>query len=248
MVDWTDLSNKTGAAVRQVQPQKWRASCPNPVLAEALGRWADAPADIHDHLGAMFAETVAVRPRLIVELGTRGGVSTRALLGAAEVCDAHVLSVDIVDCPLTDIPERFRRRWSFVRADDVAFAGQPFADFCAARGLSTGAEAILIDTSHRYEHTREELTAWLPRLARPGVMMFHDTHMGDGWFRRLDGVVSRGWNNERGVIRAIEERLGRQFDETTYFSDFVGGFVVQHTPWSSGFTVLRSLGEASSPA
>ena len=79
-------------------------------------------------------------------------------------------------------------------------------------------------------------------------MMFHDTHMGDGWFRRLDGVVSRGWNNERGVIRAIEERLGRQFDETTYFSDFVGGFVVQHTPWSSGFTVLRSLGEGSSPA
>ena len=247
MVDVRDLTNKIGAALRQARPQAWSSSHPNRVLADALGHWADAPADIHDHLGALFAEAVAARPRLIVELGTRGGVSTRALLAAAEVADAHVLSVDIVDCPLTDIPERFLRRWSFVRADDVAFAGQPFSDFCAERSLPALAEAILIDTSHHYEHTRAELTAWLPRLAPRGVMMFHDTHMGDGWYRRLDGVVSRGWNNQRGVIRAIEEVLGRQYDETTFFSDATADFVIQHTPWSSGFTVLRSLGETTKP-
>jgi hypothetical protein len=218
------------------------------VLADALGRWAVSPADIRDHLGALFAETIAARPRLIVELGTRGGVSTRALLAAAEVAGAHLLSVDIVDCPLSDIPDRFLRRWSFVRADDVAFAGQPFADFCAARALAPTAEAILVDTSHRYDHTRDELAVWLPRLAPRGVIMFHDTHMGAGWYRRLDGIVSRGWNNERGVIRAIEERLGRRYDETTFFTDVVGGFVVQHVPWSSGFTVLRRLDEAASPA
>src|ERR1700733_9286754 len=111
MVDWADLSNKIGAARRQLRPQRWAASWPSPVLAEALGRWASSPADIRDHLGTLFAETVAASPRLIVELGTRGGVSTRALLAAAEVADAHLVSVDIVDCPLTDIPERFLRRW-----------------------------------------------------------------------------------------------------------------------------------------
>jgi hypothetical protein len=241
MVDWEDLSNKIGAARRQLRPQTWAPSCPHPVLAEALGRWTASPADIRDHLGSLFAETVVARPRLIVELGTRGGVSTRALLAAAEVADAHLLSVDIVDCPLTDIPDRFLPRWSFVRADDVAFAGQPFADFCQARGLPAAAEAILVDTSHRYDHTRQEIAAWLPRLAPRGVIMFHDTHMGAGWYRRLDGIVSRGWNNERGVIRAIEEHLGRRYDETSFFSDVVGGFVVQHAPWSSGFTVLRRL-------
>ena len=248
MVDWQDLSNKIGAARRQLRPQKWAPSCPNPLLAEALGRWAGAPADIRDHLGALFAEAVASRPRLIVELGTRGGVSTRALLAAAEVADAHLISVDIADCALSDIPDRFLRRWSFVRADDVAFAGQPFADFCAARGLPAAAEAILVDTSHRYDHTRAEIAAWLPRLAPRGVIMFHDTHMGAGWFRRLDGIVARGWNNERGVIRAIEEHLGRRFDETTFFSDVVGGFAVRHVPWSSGFTVLRRLDEDARPA
>src|SRR5579872_7286938 len=96
MIDWDDLSNKIGAARRQLRAPSWASSCPNPVLTEALGRWAGSPADIHDHLGALFAETVAARPRLIVELGTRGGISTRALLAAAEVSDAHLLSVDIV--------------------------------------------------------------------------------------------------------------------------------------------------------
>jgi cephalosporin hydroxylase len=233
------IATKMSAWARRLRPPTWRASCPHPTLAAALGPWADAPSDIHDHLGAMFAEAVAAQPRLILELGTRGGVSTRALLAAAEVTDAALLSIDIVDCSGADLPERFRPRWSFIQADDVAFAGAPFAAFCAARGLPVRAEAILLDTSHRYDHTRRELDAWLPRLAPAGVIMLHDTHMGDGWFRRLDGKVARGWDNQRGVMRAIEERLGRRYDERTFFTDITDDFIVQHAPWSSGFTILR---------
>lgn len=232
---------KLSAGLRQIRPQTWRASSPHPVLAEALGRWSSAHSDVHDHLGALFAEAVYARPRLIVELGTRGAVSTRALLAAAEAADAHVLSIDIENCGSTDIPDRFLPRWSFVQSDDVAFAGEPFAAFCAQRGLPAAAEVIFVDTSHLYEHTREEIAAWLPRLAPNGVMLFHDTNMGV-WWRRLDGRISRGWDNHRGVIRAIEERLGRTYDETTYFTDAVDGFLIQHSPWSSGFTVLRRLG------
>jgi len=242
------IATKIEAWARALRPARWRATSPHPVLAAALGRWADAPSDIHDHLGVMFAEAVAARPRLIVELGTRGAVSTRALLAAAEVTGAHMLSLDLVDCSQNDIPERFRQRWGFALADDVAYAGEPFEAFCGARGQPPEADVILVDTSHRYEHTCRELEAWLPRLAPRGVMMFHDTNMGDGWFRRLDGRVARGWNNRRGVIRAIEERLGRRWDEASIFTDTVDGFVVQHWPWSSGFTVLRRLGEAPTPA
>jgi cephalosporin hydroxylase len=237
---------KINAWMRRQRPARWSLTSPHPTLAAALGRWADAPSDIHDHLGVMFAEAVAARPRLIVELGTRGAVSTRALLAAAEVAGAHVLSVDMVDCSANDIEPRFRERWSFALSDDVAYAGAPFEAFCAARGLPALADAILVDTSHRYEHTCQELAAWLPRLSARGVIMFHDTNMGDGWFRRLDGRFAQGWNNQRGVIRAIEERLGRRWDETSCFSDAAGGFAVQHWPWSSGFTVLRRL-EASPP-
>src|SRR6266487_3037285 len=95
----------------------------------------DRASDIHDHLGTIFVETVLARPRLIVELGTRGAISTRVLLAAAEVTDAHVLSIDIADCSHIDIPERLRARWTFIRADDVEFAGEPFSAFCAAQSL-----------------------------------------------------------------------------------------------------------------
>ena len=227
-----------------VWPATWRASSPHPVLTEALGRWKDAPSDIHDHLGTIFAEAVSAQPRLIVELGTRGAVSTRALLAAAEVTNAHVLSIDAVDCGDSDIPDRFRARWTFARGDDVAFAGEPFTAFCAARGLSPEAEVIFIDTSHLYEHTCHELEVWLPRLAPRGVMLLHDTNLGQGWYRRLDGIVARGWNNRRGVIRAVEERLGRQYHENSYFTDVAGGFVVQHSPWSGGLIVMRRIANA----
>ena len=96
---------KVGRIVRRWAPARWLASAPNPVLAQALGRWATARSDIRDHLGTLFHEAVSARPRLIVELGTRGGGSTRALLAAAEVTGAHVLSVDIEDCGTIDLPD-----------------------------------------------------------------------------------------------------------------------------------------------
>lgn len=236
------LANKISRIVRRSVPARWFASAPNPILAEALGRWSQAFSDIHDHLGTLFYEAVSVRPRLIVELGTRGGVSTRALLAAAEVTGAHVLSVDIEDCGMLDIPARFKSRWTFVQADDIAFSKQPFEDSCAARGLPPEAGVIFIDTSHAYAQTRAELACWVPRLASPGVIMLHDTNMGAGWFRCLNGKVEPGGNRRRGVIQAIEEFLGRRYDESTYFSDAIGEFSVSHVPWSSGFLVLRKLG------
>jgi len=233
------LAINAARAIRRLVPARWHMSVPNETLAEGLGHWATAASDIHDHLGTLFYEAVSLRPRLIVELGTRGGISTRALLAAADIVDAQVLSVDIEDCTRIDLPARLRRRWTFLRADDVAFAGDAFAEFCAARGLPPIAQVILIDTSHTYDHTRAELAAWIPRLARPGAMLFHDTHMGRGWFRQLDGRAERGGNASRGVIQAIEEFLGRRYDESTSFADAVGEYAVSHAPWSSGMLVLR---------
>ena len=179
-------------------------------------------------------------------MGTRGGISTRALLAAAEIAEAQVLSVDIEDCSNIDLPEHLRPRWTFVRADDVAFAGQPFEDFCAAQRLPLLADVILIDTSHIYEHTRAEIAEWMPHLSPRGVMLFHDTNM-SSTYRRLDGGVGRAFENDRGVIRAVEDLLARRYDETTYFTDCVNGFLVSHVPWSSGFLILRRQ-PASNPA
>jgi cephalosporin hydroxylase len=234
------LAYKANRVVRRWLPMRWKASAPNPALARALGG-IGANSDIHDHLGTLFYETVIAHPRLIVELGTRGGLSTRALLAAAEETNAHLLSVDIEDCSSVDVPLPLKARWTFIRADDVAFAAKPFELFCAQRALAPLADVIFIDTSHEYQHTKAELAAWLPRLAQGGVMLFHDTNMGRGWYRSLDGKVAPGGIGTRGVIQAIEELLGRQYDENTFFTDAVGDFALRHVPWSSGFLVLRRV-------
>src|SRR5688572_4578711 len=68
-----------------------------------------ARTDICDHLNALFFLAMSVKPRLMVELGTRGGESTRALLSAASLSDAILLSVDINDCGKLDLP--YREHW-----------------------------------------------------------------------------------------------------------------------------------------
>ena len=178
-------------------------------------------------------------------MGTREGISTSwALLAAAEITGAQVLSIDLAECSNIDLPEHLRARWTFIQADDVAFAGEPFSSFCASRHSPPFADVILIDTSHLYEHTCAEIKHWLPRLAPRGVMLFHDTNMAGGLYRSLGGRIDFGWDNERGVIRAIEEHLGRRYNERSYFTDVAAGYTVRHFPWSSGLTVLWRHGSS----
>ena len=234
------VSNSISLTLESWSDHGWSSSTPNPALAKALGSWATVPSDIRDHICTIFYEAISSRPRLIIELGTRGGVSTRTLLAVAQITNAQVLSIDIEDCSDIDIPDWLRSHWTFIRADDVSFAGEPFADFCATRALMPFADVILIDTSHLFEHTCAEIRCWLPRLREGGVVLFHDTNMGT--YRCLDKGVGLGWDNQRGVIRAIEQFLGRCYDEKTFFTDFTGGFGIAHLPWSSGLLIMRKLG------
>lgn len=168
-----------------------------------------------------------------------GGESTRCLLSAASVCGAKVLSVDIDDCD--DAELRATGRWHFIRDDDVGFAEHGFVPWCQSMGVASAVDVLLVDTSHLYEHTKREIGAWLPHLSQGGIMMFHDTNMGKGVYCRLDGSLGWGWDNSRGVIRAIEELVGARYDESAFWSDVRGGFLIRHYPNSNGLTVLRRL-------
>lgn len=192
--------------------------------------------DISDHLPIMFYVCAAAEPVLVVELGTRGGESTRSLLDAASQSGATMLSVDINDCDIGD--HSHRDRWHFEQADDTVFAGR-FNEWCREKNLEPVIDVLFIDTSHEYEHTCRELAAWLPFVAEKGVVMLHDTNMGKGIFRRLDLSLDKSWNNQRGVIRAIEEMLGTRYDENALFSDIHAHWLVAHLPYSNGLTILK---------
>lgn len=204
-----------------------------PALAHAL-TYPTSRSAIGEHLPALFAEAVSACPKLIVELGVEHGHSTQILLAAANLTKARLLSVDINDCSrVSDDPG-----WIFVQSDDVAFAAQ-FADFARQRGLPAQIDVLFIDTSHEFEHTQQEIQKWFAYLAPQGTALFHDTNM-RRVYRRLDGSVGLGTDN-RGVFSAIEGFLGRSYDETLKFTDYCDGWLIQHTPTSSGFTILRRI-------
>jgi predicted O-methyltransferase YrrM len=191
------------------------------------------PSDISDHLATLFAETVSAHPRLIVELGVRGGESTFAFERAARLADAHLLSVDIEDCLVRCDYEK----WSFVKQDDVIFADE-FAGWCASLNLAPAIDVLFIDTSHLYEHTKAELRAWMPHLSPKGKMILHDTNM-KKIYRRVDGSLGAGWNNDRGVIRALEETLHAEFDEHRDFVTVACGYIIRHWAHCNGLAVVE---------
>lgn len=208
----------------------------NSTLGSAL-QSAATRSDISDHLGPIFYFTAERSPKLIVELGTRGGESTRALLAAAEETGAAMLSLDIDDSGHLDLP--FKNRWTFIQTDDVVFGHEKFVPWCNEKGLEPAADVIFLDTSHEYEHTKQELAAWMPHLRPGGVMLLHDANMGNGLYGRLDGSIGSGWDNDRGVIRAIEEFFGRKYDERALFSDCFEGYQLLHFPYCNGLTVIK---------
>ena len=189
--------------------------------------------DISDHLIVIFVESIALQPKLIVELGVRGGESTFVFERTARLCGSNLVSVDIHDCHGASHLET----WHFVRKDDVLFASE-FAEWCQANRTNFPIDVLFIDTSHLFEHTLKEFQSWFPFLSANAKVILHDTNM-NVLYRRRNGTMGVAWNNDRGVIRALEVFLDRKFNETTDFIDYHKGWLIKHYHHSLGLTVLQ---------
>ena len=202
---------------------------------QAVVRQSEKRTSISDHLLTLYAEATEVKPMVTVELGTGGGDSTLVLLRAAERCSGTLVSVDVDDC--SDVVRS--DRWVFVRSDDVEF-GRNWSNWARTRGLHQMIDLLFIDTSHQYDHTCAEIRAWFPNLGPQAKVIFHDTNL-NAFNRYRDGFVSVGWNNQRGVIRAIEDYLGVRIDERKALCAVIGDWLIRHDPICNGLTVLRRL-------
>jgi predicted O-methyltransferase YrrM len=102
----------------------------------------------------------------VLELGTRDGDATLALLLAARDVGGHVTSVDIEPCPVAAarVEEAgLREYWRFIQMDDLAVSWDGPIDH------------LFIDTSHGYRHTLEELRKYEPHVVQGGALSLHDT-------------------------------------------------------------------------
>lgn len=144
----------------------------NPANATDLHEWAVANRDMVPHLSIL--QSCAMEADKIIEFGTRGGVSTWALLDGLRP-SGHMWSVDITDCT-TSVPPRVRNdpRWTFIRGDDT--------NPSVLAKLPADADLVFIDTSHEYRHTKQELEFALSR--KPTRILCHDAEW-DGVARAL---------------------------------------------------------------
>jgi cephalosporin hydroxylase len=189
--------------------------------------------DISDHLAMLFTESLNIESKLIVELGVGDGESTFVLERVANLWGAKLVSVDIDDrAEVSSFKDRI-----FVQSDDISFAAE-FPDWCRRRGFDPAIDILFIDTSHLYDHTVAEIRSWFPYLASRCKVFFHDTNMSEVFVRK-DGSTGKGWDNQRGVIRAIEEHLDTTFNEKVDFALEHRGWFIRHYTICNGFMILE---------
>lgn len=123
------------------------------------------PTDIHEHLQTLYMLTVELNLKNILELGTRTGESTIALLSAAKKIHGKVTSVDIDSC--NTAKERIKALnldgdWNFIQQNDLQLNWTEEIDH------------LFIDTSHTYEHTMSEFKKFEPFVRKGGLITLHD--------------------------------------------------------------------------
>lgn len=164
---------------------------------DRLSRWSD----VQEYM-PFFYETAKQYPNVrVLELGVRAGNSTLAFLAAAEAAGGHVISVDL-DRVTDDIrgmlPWRNIPGWTFVQGNDM--------DPDLYSKLPGETDILFIDTSHEYQHTLDELYAYMPRVAPGGIALFHDVNLymnKDG--TEISSTVPHHGETVPPVTRALDE-------------------------------------------
>ncbi len=136
-------------------------------LDTELGRqyraYCETRSDINEHLPTFVQIALDLDAQKIIELGVRDGISTCAWLYALEQTGGHLWSVDLTN---NHGPEP---GWTFVVGNDL--------DPRVLELLPTDVDIVFIDTSHFYEHTRDELSAYLPKVRPGGRIVLHDSDL-----------------------------------------------------------------------
>ena len=137
------------------------------------------PSDIQHHLPLLFS----LAKGNVLELGTRSGVSTAALLAGVERHGGFVHSVDMDDCSQVAAGHA---QWCFIRGD----SRNPEL----IEQVDTPIDLLLIDTDHTYEQATAELSLWGPHVAPGGTIAMHDPETFPGVRRAAQEFAdAHGW-------------------------------------------------------
>lgn len=131
-------------------------------------RWRDTWSDIQDHLPYLFQRAGGN----VVELGTRHGVSTAALLAGIEERDGHLWSIDVdkgCGAIFAGHPD-----WTFVSGSSLDGNVMDYVLALMAPMSPRPLDLLFVDTLHTWAHVLKELLLWGPLVRPGGVIVAHD--------------------------------------------------------------------------
>lgn len=134
--------------------------------AEMYRTYLEAWSDVQAHLPSLYEQARGT----VLELGTRHGISTSALLAGVEAHGGMVWSVDI-DPGCAGLFAA-NPQWRFICADSCDL------DRIRQAGLPDSLDFVFIDTEHTEDRTARELALWLPRVKLGGKVALHDLYDG----------------------------------------------------------------------
>jgi hypothetical protein len=190
---------------------------------------------VHAVLPIVYEYGMLAMPRNIVELGvSKEALMNKVLAMVAREYLSSFCSVDLNDCQgsvekeclfIQDDARRLRFNLTLGRID-----------------------LLTIDLDEKYETTKEVWDSWRPLLSEQATVMFRCTNLKKELIY-LEGYSTRlGWDNERGVIRVLEDFFREKFDETKEFemngvlSDDGDVWDIHHWPWGAGLTIIKRKG------
>jgi GT2 family glycosyltransferase len=182
----------------------------HPICFSTPSRLSGASAWV-GHIPFAFAAVSALRPRVLVELGTHHGDSYLAMCQAVASLGLETRTY-AVDTWTGDIhaghaggakygANVFETLGAYHNSRYSAFSKLIRSTFDeAARAFpSESVDLLHIDGLHTYEAVKHDFETWLPKLSSRGVIMFHDTNVRTG-----DFGVWRLWEELRRHYPGIE--------------------------------------------
>jgi predicted O-methyltransferase YrrM len=142
----------------------------------------DVPSAWQEHAPFAYWLMDAIRPRLIVELGTHNGFSFFVFAEAAKRLglDARIFALDSWE---GDDQAGFYAETVYESVARIAAADYPdttelvrgYFNDSVSRFEDGSIHLLHIDGRHGYEDVKEDYENYLPKLAEDGVVIFHDT-------------------------------------------------------------------------
>ncbi len=133
--------------------------------------------DINEHLPLLTILTYLKKPKIIIELGVRAGLSTQAFIAYTEENkDSKLYSYDVrkiqakshyKNCGILErLPDANTYDcWEFRKGDSLEVHND---------WKTESIDILFIDTKHKTEQIRKELEAWRTKIKPDGLILMHD--------------------------------------------------------------------------